>query len=235
MTSLSIDEVVERFPDFRVAVLRAADLVVEVERSPALTRMIEEAERSCRARWSAVELSAIPAVAAWRRAYRGFGVKKTSYRSSVERLFKRVLSGAYLPQVNNLVDLYNCLSLAHGLCLGADDIEKTTGDLAFRFSRPGDSFFDMSAEAGDNANDPPREGEVVYADQGHVLCRRWNWRQDGRSLVTPETKNALLTVQSNGFGDVGAAAAELARAVAVECGARCHVAIADRAASVVEF
>jgi len=64
MTSLSIGEVVERFPDFRVAVLRAADLALEVSRSPALTRMIEEAQTSCRARWSADELSTIPAVAA---------------------------------------------------------------------------------------------------------------------------------------------------------------------------
>jgi len=235
MTSLSIGEVVERFPDFRVAVLRAADLAVEVSRSPALTRMIEETQTSCRARWSADELSAIPAVAAWRRAYRGFGVKKTSYRSSVERLFKRVLAGGDLPQVNNLVDLYNCMSLAHGLCLGADDLEKTKGDLAFRFSRPGDTFFDMSVEAGEDPNDPPKDGEVVYADRSHILCRRWNWRQDGRSLVTHETKNAVLTIQSNGFGDVGAAAADLARAIAAECRGRCHIAIADRTAPIVEF
>ena len=30
-----------------------------------------------------------------------------------------------------------------------------------------------------------RPGEVVYADAAHVLCRRWNWRQDARSLITP--------------------------------------------------
>jgi len=29
----------------------------------------------------------------WRGAYRAFGVKKTSYRSAVERLIKRVLAG----------------------------------------------------------------------------------------------------------------------------------------------
>jgi DNA/RNA-binding domain of Phe-tRNA-synthetase-like protein len=235
MTSLSIGEVVERYPDFRVAVLRAADLAVAASRSPALTLMIDEAQATCRARWGADELSSIPAVAVWRGAYRGFGVKKTSYRSSVERLFKRVLSGGDLPQVNNLVDLYNCMSLNYGLCLGADDLEKTNGDLAFRFSRPGDTFFDMSVEAGEDPNDPPKNGEVVYADQSHILCRRWNWRQDGRSLVTPETRNAVLTIQSNRFGKVEAAAAELARTVAIECGGRCHIAIADRTAPVVEF
>ena len=39
----------------------------------------------------------------------------------------------------------------------------------------------MGAEAGEDPNDPPKEGEVVYADARHVLCRRWNWRQDART------------------------------------------------------
>ena len=235
MPSLSIVEVVERFPDFRVAVIRATDIVIAADRSPALIGMIEKAERSSRERWRGAELSAIPAVAAWRAAYRGFGVKKTSYRSSVERLFKRVLAGGEIPRINNLVDLYNCVSLVHGLCLGADDLEQTMGDLAFRLSRRGDTFFDMSAEAGEDPNDPPKDGEVVYADARRVLCRRWNWRQDARSLVTLQTKRAVLTVQSNGYGEVEAAASELVRAIAVECGGRSTFATADRTQPIVEI
>ena len=58
-----------------------------------------------------MELSSIPGVAAWRSAYKGFGIKSTSYRSSVERLVKRVLAGDALPRINAFVDLYNALSL----------------------------------------------------------------------------------------------------------------------------
>ena len=78
---------------------------------------------------AAMELSAIPEVAAWRAAYKGFGVKRTSYRSSAERLIKRVLAGQPLPEINALVDLYNMVSLETGLCLGCDDLDKTSGDL----------------------------------------------------------------------------------------------------------
>ena len=77
-------------------------------------------------------------------------------------------SGA-LPRVNSLVDVYNNVSLVHGLCLGADDLDKTFGDLAFRFSKADDSFVDMGAELGEDPNDPPKDGEVVYADVRHVL------------------------------------------------------------------
>ena len=121
-----------------------------------------------------IELSAIPEVAAWRAAYKGFGVKRTSYRSSVERLIKRVHRRRAAAGDQRLVDLYNLVSLETGLCLGCDDLDKTSGDLAFRYSRPGDSFIDMGAKPGEDPNDPPKEGEVVYADERHVLCRRWN-------------------------------------------------------------
>jgi len=229
MPSLSIAELSEKFPDFRVALVVAEDLGVAEARSALLHSEIEAIEEECRRRWSGVELSAIPGVAAWRAAYKGFGVKKTSYRSSVERLIKRVLAGGALPAVNALVDLYNAVSLRAELCLGCDDLDKIDGDLAFRISRPGDTFLDMGAEAGEDPDDPPKAGEVVYADARHVLCRRWNWRQDARSAVSTKTRRAALTVQANGFGDVEAAARRVAALIERECQGRCRVVVADRA------
>lgn len=235
MRTISIADVSGRFPEFRLALIAARDLEIKLERSPTLERMIEEAQTSCRARWNGFELSAIPGIAAWRTAYRGFGIKKTSYRSSVERLIKRVLAGGELPRVNGLVDLYNCVSLTYCQCLGADDSEKTSGDLAFRFAHDGDTFVDMSAEPGEDPNDPPKDGEVVYADSRHVLCRRWNWRQDARTVVTSDTRNVVLTVQSNGFGDVAASAAALIRGIETECGGRSSVVLLDRSNSSASF
>jgi DNA/RNA-binding domain of Phe-tRNA-synthetase-like protein len=235
MPSISIAAVVERFPAFRLAIVRASALSIGAGRSLGLDEWIADAQHACRATWAGVELSTIPAVAAWRTAYRGFGIKKTSYRSSVERLIKRVLAGEGLPHVNALVDLYNCVSLSHGLCLGADDLDNTCGDLAFRFSRPGDTFLDMSAEPGESGDDPPKEGEVVYADSRHVLCRRWNWRQDARTMVGAGTKNAVLTVQSNGFGDVEAAAEALVAGIGAECHGRSAFVVLDRERPEAEF
>ena len=93
----------------------------------------------------------------------------------------------------------------------------------------------MGAEAGEDPNDPPKVGEVVYADARHVLCRRWNWRQDARSAVSVQTRRVALTAQSNGFGDVEAAAARLVALIERECGGRCRVVVADRARPVVAF
>ncbi len=141
---------------------------------------------------------------------------------------KNVLAERDVPRINAFVDAYNAVSLSHVLCVGADDLDRTEGPFAFRYSSPDDTFLDMAAEPGEDPNDPPKPGEVVYADARHVLCRRWNWRQDARSLITPETRRAIVTLQANGAGDVSAAAADLVALLETFCGARCRVGIATQ-------
>jgi DNA/RNA-binding domain of Phe-tRNA-synthetase-like protein len=226
---IDISDIAAAFPDFRVAVVVAQDLEIPAERCPALAGLIGEREAAARRRHAGRELSEIEGIAAWRRAYRAFGVKRTSYRSSVERLVKNVLAGRELARINGFVDAYNAVSLAHVMPLGADDLDRVDGDLAFRFARTGDSFVDMAREQGADANDPPKPGEVVYADAANVLCRRWNWRQDARSLVTPATRCAVVTVQANGWGDLEAAVDDLLALLARFCRARTAVTIASAA------
>lgn len=233
--TLSIAEIADRFPEFRVAAVLADNLAIPAGRPAELDQLIAEREAAIRARYDGMELSAIPGVAAWRTAYRAFGIKRTSYRSSVERLVKNALAGRPLPAINGFVDAYNAVSLTHVLCLGADDLDKVAGDLAFRVARPGDSFVDMGAEDGDDPNDPPKEGEVVYADAQKVLCRRWNWRQDARSVITPATRRAVVTVQANGAGDLDAAVEDLVALIGRFCGGRSAVAVADVSNSAVQL
>ncbi|HSM19383.1 MAG TPA: phenylalanine--tRNA ligase beta subunit-related protein [Hyphomicrobiales bacterium] len=231
---IDISEIAADFPEFAVGVVIATQLRIGEQRSQVLAEEITRREADCRTRWAGTELSQIPGIAAWRRAYRQFGIKKTSYRSSVERLVKNVLAGRALPAINGFVDAYNAVSLAHVMPAGADDLDEVSGDIAFRYARAGDSFLDMASGDGP-AEDPPKEGEVVYADAEKVLCRRWNWRQDARSLVTPETRRAVVTVQANGVGNLAAALADLEALLATHCDARLAVARVSAAAPVAEF
>ncbi|WP_439575661.1 B3/B4 domain-containing protein [Phreatobacter sp.] len=231
--TLTIADLTERFPAFRVAVLLCEDLRIPAERPAALDSLIAEREDAARAAHAGRDLAEIDGIAAWRAAYRSFGIKKTSYGCSVERLMKNALAGRTLPSINAFVDAYNAVSLASVACCGADDLDKTTPPFAFRFARPGDSFIDMGAEAGEDPNDPPKEGEVVYADARHVLCRRWNWRQDARTIITPATRRAILTIQTNGSGDLDAAVADATDLLGRFCGARVSVAVADRSSPAV--
>ncbi len=235
MTRLVISELLQRFPDFWVAIVVLEGDGVSATRTPGIADFVAQAEADCRTRWAGQELSGIPGVAAWRSAYKGFGIKSTSYRSSVERLVKRVLAGDTLPPINGLVDLYNAVSLAHVLCVGADDLDLVTGDLAFRFAREGDTFLDMAPIEGLGPEQPPKAGEVVYADEAHVLCRRWNWRQDARTIVMPASRRVVVTLQSNGWGSVEAAAEELAARAGAELQMSARWAVADATRDVVDI
>lgn len=224
MIGLDISELLPDFPATRVALVVASEL--EPEPTPALATAVAEVEAEVGAYLHGRALAEVPELQVWRAAYKAFGVKKTSYRSSVERLLKQIQQGRGLPRVSNLVDCYNAVSARHRLPIGADDLDKVTGGLAFRRARPGDDFFALGAEP--SVNNPPKAGEVVYADGEKLLCRRWNWYQDARSATTPGTRRAALTVQwLGGETRLEPAVEELAAWLEAHCGARTAWAIAD--------
>jgi DNA/RNA-binding domain of Phe-tRNA-synthetase-like protein len=227
---LDISDISNDFPAFRVAVIVAETLQVAAERPEGLAAEIAMREAQARETWHGYELSQVPGIAVWRQAYKQFGIKKTSYRCSVERLVKNALADRSLPQINSFVDAYNAVSLRHVLPAGADNLDKVAGDLEFRYARDGDSFVPLGRA--DGGEDPPKAGEVVYADGEKVLCRRWNWYQDHRSPVAPETSRAVLTIQSNGHGDLEAAVADAVSLIEVWCNGTCRVRYADASAPV---
>ncbi len=192
--SLDIAEVAERFPTFRVALVVADGLALTSERRADLQAIIRDSEARVASAMGDVELADVTEIRSWREAYKTFGVKKTSYRSSVERLLKNLQRGSGLPRVNSLVDAYNAVSAVHRMPIGADDFDRIAPPLAFRFARPGDTFVALGDPAA--TLDPPKPGEVVYADAEKCLCRRWNWYQDARSAVDLQTRRAVLTVQT---------------------------------------
>ncbi len=233
MTGLDISGVLGDFPEARIALIVASNLETNRARSPSLGSALAEVETEVAAFLAGQPLAEVPELQVWRAAYKTFGVKKTSYRSSVERLLKQIQQGRGLPRVSALVDCYNAVSARHRLPIGADDFDKVAGDLTFRRARPGDDFFALGAAPG--IMDPPKTGEVVYADAEKLLCRRWNWYQDARSATGQATRRAVLTVQWLGGGmPLGPAVEEACDWLAEHCNASTAWAIAEAGAARVE-
>jgi DNA/RNA-binding domain of Phe-tRNA-synthetase-like protein len=233
---LDIEEVIGSFPSFRVALVVAEAPTIATARTPTLEAVIADIEAQATRDLGSVELADIPELKCWREAYKAFCVKKTSYRSSIERLVKAVQRGGGLPRVNALVDAYNALSLRYRLPVGADDIDRVVSPLAFRYARPDDSFIALGDAS--QAADPPKPGEVVYADAEKCLCRRWNWYQDDRSAVRLESRRAVLTVQGlepASAARVEEAAAELCELIASHCGGSAAWAVAEAGKPLVEL
>ena len=149
------------------------------------------AEAEARARASAAGHA--DHVAAWREAYRAFGVKPSRAHSSLEALLRRARSDAGLPRVDRLVDLYNAVSVRHGLPVGGEDADRLVGVPRLTTAR-GDEPFD-TVVAGAPVVERPAPGEVVWADDAGVTCRRWNWRQGVRTRLGPGTTRGLFVLE----------------------------------------
>ena len=185
----------ERFPQFRLAIVYAFGL----ENGPsdaASEAVLEAACAPVQADFAAARLADHPHVTAWRAAYQAFGAKPSKYPCSMEALVQRLLKQgcAGLPRINRLVDIYNAISIRHLLPIGGEDLDRLHGDLVLRFAA-GAEPFDIP-DAPDATVAFPPAGEVVWADDAGVTCRRWNWRQGRRTRLTEATVNGYFILEA---------------------------------------
>ena len=70
-----------------------------------------------------------PVIKATREAYKKTGKDPNRYRPSSESLYRRIVKGNDLYQINTLVDLINLVSLKYGYSIGGFDVDKIQGDV----------------------------------------------------------------------------------------------------------
>jgi DNA/RNA-binding domain of Phe-tRNA-synthetase-like protein len=132
-------------------------------------------------------------MAAWQEAYRAFGAKPNRTPCSAEALRKRALRDGALPVINAVVDLYNAASVAFAVPVGGEDLRSYRG--APRLVRATGLEVFETVKDGQPAQEHPEAGEVVWADEAGVTCRRWNWRQGTRTRVTLESTDIWFVIE----------------------------------------
>lgn len=221
------DTIFEAFPDavLGVVVLHGID---NTQHHPEITTRLRQAEAALPGKFGGMPEIEHPYIATWREAYRKFGAKPKDYPSSIENLSRRVLNGAAIGHINNLVSLYNTISLRHLLPVGGEDLDKITGDVLL--TRAGDEEPAILL-LGEKEPRPPKPGEVIYTDDAGAICRRWNWKEADRTKLTPETHNAFLVIEALPpvpRGTVETAISELADLVRQYCGGEVSIGFLDR-------
>ncbi|MGE0463342.1 MAG: B3/4 domain-containing protein [Vicinamibacterales bacterium] len=209
--AVSVDAPVRQLrPDFRVLALRVSG-IRNGPSTPESDAWLAEAEAKARAAAPGVHRH----IAAWQEAYRAFGAKPQRTPSSVEALWQRAVKGA-LPRVNWLVDLYNAVSVSHVLPVGGEDAARFAGDLRLVRATGHEPFDTVRESAAVVEHALP--GEVVWADDLGVTCRRWNWRQGTRTRLTENSTDALFLLERLEpfpLSDLEAAGDALVRAISL--------------------
>lgn len=186
------DTIFDEFPQLVLGVVILHNIDNSQDKAE-ITETLRQAEAALPGKFGGTPVIEHPHIATWREAYRKFGAKPKDYPSSVENLTRRVLNGATIGHINNLVSLYNTISLRYILPVGGEDLDKIVGDVVLtRASNDEPAVFLL----GEKEARAPRAGEIIYKDEVGAICRRWNWKEADRTKLTQETRNAFLVIET---------------------------------------
>lgn len=191
MTFTINKEIFTKFPGLTVGLLSAKGIDNTGEKEEVLELLKKQSEIA-REEFKLDTLSENAKIAAWREAYQKFGAKPKKHKCSVESLYNFVLDGVDLRHINTIVDIYNYISLKYMMPLGGDDADKIDGGVTLKLATGDENFTLLNTDETSH----PKPGEVIYADDAEVLCRRWNWRECDKSKMTEETENVAIVVEA---------------------------------------
>jgi DNA/RNA-binding domain of Phe-tRNA-synthetase-like protein len=191
MKLIIADTIFDEFPDLVLGVVILHDIDNSQNR-PEITGMLRQAEAELSGKFGNTPVIEHPHISNWREAYRKFGAKPKDYPSSIENLTRRVLNGAKIGHINNLVSLYNVISLKYILPVGGEDLDKIVSDVYLTKAGSDEPAVFLLGEKEARA---PKEGEIIYKDNAGAICRRWNWKEADRTKLTQETRNAFLVIE----------------------------------------
>jgi len=177
------------YPGYLRGVLVLSEMANHGEQEDVV-RLLREAERTARERYTLETLRDDPKIASWREAFMKFGTNPNRYPPSIENLLRRVLKGGTLPYINTPVALMNTVSLRHGLPCGGDDLGKIEGDLVLTYAQGDEWYIPLNG----TEPEPPQKGEIILRDSRKVLCRKWTWRQGDATKITESTVSAVINI-----------------------------------------
>ena len=213
------------FPNAKIGIVVCTNIDNTIRDREQYAEILSNAEKEAAKYFKEEEFSSNPVIKVWREAFQKFKTKKGA-RSSIEALLKRVHKGSSIGTINPLVDIYNSISLKYALPCGGEDIDAFAGDVKLT-KAIGDEHF---VTLGTDENAPPYEGEIVYKDDAGAICRCWNWRESVRTMLTEQTKNAVLCVELvdvQRTEDFQRALADLAESVQNRLGGACQISVLD--------
>ena len=181
----------EIFPDAKIGILVCRGIDNHIKAENRYANYLAEAQRAAAKHITNPEFTENPIIRTWRDAFYKFKTKKGA-RCSIEALLKRVSKGGEIRCINPLVDIYNGISLKYGVPVGGEDIDKFQGDNRLTVADGSEEFITY----GSDKSEPPYLGEVVYKDDGGVICRCFNWRESVRTMLTEDTVNAFMCIET---------------------------------------
>lgn len=121
------------------------------------------------------------------------GVKRRKNVPSSENLIKMLLKNQDIPFINQVVDIYNVISMESRLCVAAHNLDKVEGNLTVRFSDGTEIYLPLGAEQ----PVPVKPHEYCYCDDSNEVLCRLEIRQVEKTKVDERVRNILYIIEGN--------------------------------------
>ena len=190
MKYLLSKEILEKFPTTCLGII-AVRGIDNSNSNKNILNLLREAEIKIKNKFQITKPSEHPRIKCWREVYSAFGAKPSKYNCSIEAMIKRILEGDKVPDINDIVNLYNYISLKNLISVGGDDADKIEGHVILTLAKGDEKFKEIGQEGIKN----PNIGEVIFKDNNDVLGRRWNWRQSEKTKIIKQSKNINLQIE----------------------------------------
>lgn len=190
---ISLDkEILEKYPDTQIGYLVAH--VSVKHRDPLVDSLKNSLANHLQDQGiNATNFAIHPSIAIWRKIYeQDFSVKAKTYRSSIESLLRRVVTGKGIWNISNVVDLYNYCSILTLLPMGGYDLNKISGDIDIRYAKDEEPFHSL----GEKEPIKAKAHHVVYADQKNIICWLWNHKDSSQTCIDENTQYALFFIDA---------------------------------------
>ncbi|MBP2623015.1 B3/B4 domain-containing protein [Streptococcus oricebi] len=181
------------FPEAQISLLivKGLDNRVDESKDPYFKDLLAKGAKRAQDFISEEPFTQNQVIQEWRQAFAKFKTKKGA-RSSIEALLKRVSQEREFHPINPLVDIYNSVSLSYAVPCGGEDLAKIQAGLYLGKAQGGEPFFPLGADS----DAPALPEEIIYYDEAGAVCRCLNWREAQRTMLTEETKEAVLVIEA---------------------------------------
>lgn len=150
------------------------------------------------------------------------GVKRRKNIPAGENLIRLLLKNGTMPYINQIVDIYNVISMESKLALGAHDMDHVDGNVTLRFTDGTERFVPL----GQTEPIPVHPQEYCYCDDANEVLCRLEVRQVGKTMVTEGAKNVFYIIQGNEKTPTGllvATARTLLNTTTRHCGGKARI------------
>ena len=161
--------------------------------SPEWMAFRESKLAELRALYEDIDVHADPILEGFNILHDNTGVKRRKNIPASENLIKHLVKHGEMPFINQVVDIYNLISMESKLSRGAHNIDRVEGNFTLRFTDGSERYQPI----GQTEPVPVNPHEYCYCDDSNEVLCRLEIRQVEKTKVDESVTNVAYICQGN--------------------------------------